>query len=201
MNLPPDLPPKCFADDPCGTVANDRKRSYCSMLRDRDPYRLQRPDLAKVGVAGSNPIDAPRHRSHVGVGGVGEPSAVIATPRAGRVLGGSVHRQGADAPAGSVSIRAALVGQRDLAWSRPTAAAADGCRVDMGAFQVVVRWSRFLRVLLGIGIWRRGPTNVYAAQSRNPRKYGQLFGGLSFLDTEGVGSPRHRSPSSPVENA
>ena len=31
------------------------KRSYCSIVRDRDPEGLQRPDLAKVGVAGANP--------------------------------------------------------------------------------------------------------------------------------------------------
>jgi hypothetical protein len=45
--LPPNLPPKRFADDRSGTVVPPVKRWYCSIVRDRDPQGLQRPDLAQ----------------------------------------------------------------------------------------------------------------------------------------------------------
>src|SRR5215207_286481 len=47
-DLPPTLPPKRPASDHCGTVVPLGKRWYCSIVRDRDPHGLQRPDHAKV---------------------------------------------------------------------------------------------------------------------------------------------------------
>jgi hypothetical protein len=47
---------------PFSEGADSPWRSYCSIVRDRDPQGLRRPDLVKVGVPGSNPVVRPKNR-------------------------------------------------------------------------------------------------------------------------------------------